>query len=213
MESKSIQQEFIETSIRKVHARRKLFFYICMGAVLLVPIAIFVATMRDTYSLGRELLGEERFGTRMLDSYRYSGLALLLCGLLMLPVFFMIHSFASRYLKVLPTLSSGDILKAEALNQHLGSFQKYLLPYVFRGEEVILFQLMATTKIPLRAITRIQINHVTTRGGSTNILRISTPDGNHKFGLDNNSYLLSNLLRETLEVNSRIEIVRKEGLF
>jgi hypothetical protein len=129
------------------------------------------------------------------------------------PVFFTLHKFFNRYLAVLPTLSSGDILKAEALNQHLSSFQKYLPPYVFQGEEVIFFKLLASYKIPLRAISKIQINRISGRGGSTNILRISTPGGTHKFGMPNDAYSLPNLLREALEVNSKIEVVRKEGLF
>ncbi len=211
MNTKFPQETFIQTSIRKLAFRQKLFTWFCLAMIILPPVIFFWHTVAETLSFDWEKLGEDRYQERIMDSYKFGIAMLLMIGALVTPLIFFMRKFFNRYREVLHTLSPADLRKAEDLNQYLGLFGSYMPSFMIRGEEVIFFKLAGVDTIRLREIRKLDIKRISAKGGVVYRLLLTLPNGTRNYQMGSSHMQPEILAGAATEVNPNVEITRNDG--
>ncbi|SHE79127.1 hypothetical protein [Pedobacter caeni] len=151
----------MEDLIRKFHLRKKIVMTAMVTFFVIVASAFFISSVTDTLSIGRTVLGEERYSARMNDSYLFAGMILLLT----LPMLLPINQFFEKYLKTIRTLSKTEVERLEKQNETAFFINKYLPSYIVKDKSFIFFKFFGTTEIPFMEVTKIKISPVSYKGG------------------------------------------------
>lgn len=203
-------QGFIENAIRQINLRKKLvaaFFY---GVAIVASVIFFISTVRDTNSIGKNLLGTELYNARMKSSYTYSFGLFIVLAIVVTPFVVLSSKWYNRYIKIFPTLSNEDIRKLNKMNDWLSFFQKYCPPYIIRQKEAIFFNFLGNERLNLGDCTNIQEKRFYTRGGSGFTVTVTMKNGVKRlFGIRSNYYLLFNLIAEIRSVNPNVTVNTK----
>lgn len=128
---------------------------------VIVASTFFIATVTDTLAIGRAVLGEERYSSRMNDSYLFAGMILLLT----LPMLLPINQFFEKYLKTIRTLSKTEVERLERQNETAFFINKYLPSYLVKDKSFVFFKFFGTTEIPFMEVTKIKISPIRRGGG------------------------------------------------
>lgn len=151
----------MEDLIRKFHFRKKIVMAFMIALIVIVALTFFIATVTDTLSIGRAVLGEERYSSRMNDSYLFTGMILLLC----LPMLFPINQFFEKYLETIRTLSKTEVDRLEKQNETAFFLNKYLPSYIVKDKSFVFFHFFSKTEIQFMDVTKIKISPIRYKGG------------------------------------------------
>lgn len=178
----------MERFIQKIYLRRTFAYSFLLLITISCSLTFFITTVNETLSIGKQLLGEERYTARMNDSYLFSVAILLLATL---PLLIPINLFFKRYIKIIQTLSITDMEKLEKQNEIAPFFNKYLPGYIIKDESVIFFKFFNTTEIQFMDIKEISLS----KGRSGYYIYIKTNSstfiGAMAENIENLSYLIS----------------------
>lgn len=144
----------MERFIQKIYLRRTFAYSFLLLITISCSLTFFITTVNETLSIGKQLIGEERYTARMNDSYLFSVAILLLATL---PLLIPINLFFKRYIKIIQTLSITDMEKLEKQNEVASFFNKYLPGYIIKDESVIFFKFFNTTEIQFMDIKEITL--------------------------------------------------------
>jgi hypothetical protein len=149
----------MENFIQKIRLRRKIVFISFIAFIVIIALTFFIVTVADTLSIGRAVLGEERYSSRMNDSYLYSGIILLLTLPLLLPL----NQFFKRYFETIKMLSPIEMERLKKQNETAFFFNKYIPAYIIKSKSIIFFKFFNNMEIQFMDITKIKIAQA--RGG------------------------------------------------
>lgn len=188
----------MENFIQKIHLRRKIVFIFFIAFIVIIALTFLIVTVTDTLSIGRAVLGEERYSSRMNDSYLYSGIVLLLTLPLLLPL----NQFFKRYLETIKTLSPTEMERLEKQNETAFFFNKYIPTYIIKSKSVIFFKFFNNREIQFMDMTKIQIAQA--RGGFS--IYFKTASSFYYVVLSEKIESVSMIADYALEVNKNIVV-------
>jgi len=188
----------MENFIQKIRLRRKIVFILLIAFIVIIALTFFIATVADTLSIGRAVLGEERYSSRMNDSYLYSGIILLLTLPLLLPM----NQFFKRYIETIKTLSRTEMTRLEKQNETAFFFNKYIPSYIIKSKSVIFFKFFNNTEIQFMDMTKIKIEQA--RGGFS--IYFKTNSSSFYVVVSEKIESLSMIADYALEVNKNIVV-------
>lgn len=145
--------------IQQIKKRKRIATYLIIGLVLLISGAFFYLTANETWAMGIEKLGEERYTARMKDSYLYAALL----SLMAIPLILALNPFINRYIEVVNTLSKSEMERLQKQNEVAPFFNKYLPGFIAKDKSILFFKFFKTTEIHYKDIDKITLGH--TKGG------------------------------------------------
>jgi len=131
-----------------------------LGFVSAISAGFFFLTASETWSMGEEMLGKERYAARMHDSYLYAGLL----SLMAVPLMLSLRPFFNRYVEVVKTLNKAEMERLQIQNNSAPFFNRYLPGYIAKDKSVLFFKFLRTTEIHFTDITKISLTRGS-RGG------------------------------------------------
>lgn len=172
--------------------------YLIIGFVLLISGAFFYLTASETWRMGIEILGKERYTTRMSDSYLYSALL----SFMAVPLILALNPFFKSYIEVIKTLSNPEMERLKKQNETAPFFNKYLPGFIAKDKSILFFKFFKTTEINYSDITKITVGQ--TRGGY--YLHIKTKSSFFIAVIAERYDTLVNLIKFCKEVNPNIAV-------
>jgi len=183
--------------IQKIYLRRRFAYSFLLIVTIACSLTFFIATVNETSSIGKHLLGEERYTARMNDSYLFSVAIFLLATL---PPLIPINLFFKRYIKIIQTLSITDMEKLEKQNETAPFLNKYLPEYVIKDKSVTFFKFFNTTEIQFMNIKKISLS----KGRSGYYIYIKTNSSTFIGAMAENIENLSYLINYASQLNKSI---------
>jgi hypothetical protein len=184
--------------IQQIRFRKKVATYLIISFALLIAVGFFYLTASETWFMGVEKLGEDRYTARMNDSYLYAALL----SLMALPLILALNPFFKGYIRAVNTLSKSEMERLEKQNETAPFFNKYLPGFIAKDKSILFFKFFKTTEISYFDITKISLGHA--KGGY--YLRIKTKTS-FFIGLMAESYpTLLRLIEYAKEVNPKIDV-------
>lgn len=187
----------MERFIQKICLRRTFAYSFLLLITISCSLTFFITTVNETLSIGKQLIGEERYTARINDSYLFSVAILLLATL---PLLIPINLFFKRYIKIIQTLSITDMEKLEKQNEVASFFNKYLPGYIIKDESVIFFKFFNTTEIQFMDIKEITL----LKGKASYYIYIKTNDSTFIGAMAENIESLSYLINYASQSNKSI---------
>ncbi|MFD1603404.1 hypothetical protein [Flavobacterium artemisiae] len=216
-EKKSIdleQQKYLEEYNKQIKLRIKLFICFCLVVTLIVPLWFFIYTVLETNSLGKELIGQESYNSRMNDSYLFSFTMFGLLFLLMSPMILLFRNHYQQYFSLINSLSKADLLKVKVVNDNLSFIYKYTPPYVIKEKSILLFHVFRSPIIiKVEEIKTIDVNRIKVKMGYVYLITITTSE-KKRISLPDSEFLKENLINEVMKINPNIRLTaNKHGFF
>ncbi|QIH34893.1 hypothetical protein [Sphingobacterium sp. DR205] len=193
--------------INELQRRSLIIIAIMLSISVIIPVIFFVGTMIETESYGKAVLGEERYNTRVKDSYLY---ALILFGCVMLmviPAILYIRKYTDNYRRFIGTLSEKDMEKLIKFNDKAPFYEKFMPPYIIKEDAVSFFIHLRHTTIACNNIVSIHVAQTHYKGYNATVT-IQTAEETHRFRLSGNIFKVINFVDEALQSNPQI-IVNK----
>lgn len=150
----------MEEFIQNIKYRKRVGSLLILGFVFAISVGFFFLTASETWALGKEKLGQERYGARMKDSYQYAAFLLLMA----VPMILAMNPFFNSYIKVVKTLSKTAMERLKLQNESAPFFNRYLPGYIAKDKSVVFFKFLKTTEIHFADITKISLTRGS-RGG------------------------------------------------
>jgi len=150
----------MEEFIQNIKYRKRVGSLLILGFVFAIVAGFFFLTASETWALGKEKLGEERYDARMNDSYQYAAFLLLMA----VPMILAMNPFFNSYIKVVKTLSKTAMERLQLQNETAPFFNRYLPGYIAKDKSVVFFKFLKTTEIHFADITKINLTRGS-RGG------------------------------------------------
>jgi len=198
-------QQYKETVLEQMRFRGKLFKILCFLFALIPPVIFFIATVSETNSFGKELLGNERYTARMNDSYLYAVVMFAFFLVFAIPGIFVIDKFFKRYFSVVNTLSNQDLEKFKNVNENLSFIEKYMPSYIIKENVVIFFRLFNQFNLNFMDMESLNVKTVYGKNAGYTV-KIKVYLEIYNFKLSTNSKQIQNLVYEALTQNPTIVV-------
>lgn len=150
----------MEEFIQNIKYRKRIGSLLILGFVFAIAAGFFFLTASETWALGKEKLGEERYIARMNDSFQYACFLLLMA----VPMILALNPFFNSYIKVVKTLSKTEMERLQLQNETAPFFNRYLPGYIAKDKSVVFFKFLKTTEIHFADIAKINLTRAP-RGG------------------------------------------------
>ena len=187
-------QEFIQ----QITFRKKVATYLIISFVLLISVAFFYLTATETWAMGIEKLGEERYTARMNDSYLYAALL----SLMAIPLILALNPFFKSYIEAIKKLSKPEMERLQKQNETAPFFNKYLPGFIAKDKSILFFKFFKTSEIYYSDITKITVGQ--TRGGY--YLHIKTKSSFYIVVIAERYAALINMINHCKAVNPEIAV-------
>jgi len=198
------QHRFISSYISKNQFVKKLALIFCFAVCVIVPVIFFIYTVNETNVLGEDLLGAERYNSRMKDSYLYAAFMFIAILAVISSFALLLRQFFNRYLIILNSLEGKDVDRLKEITNRLGMMEKYNPSCIFKENTVTFFTLFKAHTLSFFDINHINITRVSYKGISY-VIAIETVYGklNYRF---NDLMMTRSLIDEACSANPKINV-------
>lgn len=190
-----------DTFIGKLNNRRLFFVAFCLLIAAAFPAGFFIYTVSETLSFNN--LDQERYTSRMNDSYLFAFILFGFCMLIIAPAITIINKMCKRYFEVIKTLSIEDTKKLFVLNEMENFIYKYMPSYIIKGDTVTFFSMFKQNSIDFKDVLLINIQQTNSQEYNA-VVNIETAYDKYTYTLTGNSFKVRNLMAEAMRVNPSI---------
>ncbi|KAF2507625.1 hypothetical protein EYY60_16855 [Flavobacterium zhairuonense] len=207
-------REYLKEYCKQLNNRKKIFIWFCIAITSIGPIWFFIYTVSETNALGKALIGEERYNSRMDDSYLYSFIILGLTLLILSPLVYIFKSFINQQISLITSFSDVDLLKVRFVNDRLSFIEKYFPPYIINENVIVITHIfLGKIIIDINKINAVNFKRMRVKGGYVYVFDIITSTQKKRISLSDDKILKENLLNEILNINPNVKMFEKEQGF
>ena len=186
---------------KNTNIRRIIFISLFVSLAIVLPLGFYIFTVNETLSFKN--LDQERYDSRMNDSFLFAFIMFGCLLFLVSPCIFIINNKFKRYLEFIRTLTINDAEKLFLLNEKENFIYKYMPSYILKENTVTFFTMLHQNTINFNDIVSIDVRQIFHKGYKAFIV-IKTLHNRYPYTLSGNSFKVRNLIIEALTVNPKI---------
>lgn len=193
----------LEIFVANIRKRRLIFLIVCIAVPVALALIVLTSTISNTLAISNL---DQRSYDRLLNDNLIFAFAIFTLGMVIVtPIVIVLNGMFRRVLSFTNTLSIRDAEKLVLLNETEPFYNKYMPPYIIKGNTVTFFKMFHQNTIRFDDMVRIDLRPKFAYLVPT-FVKIDTKHGIFYYSLSKNDFIPKNLLAEALKANPNIII-------